>query len=267
MRQALSETQKRQFSGMVLLDRVCTNPRAFHAALLEQEDDHLLDDTFKYLLSEGVVDIGDDDFYIPTAAGRRAYQAMVHRQQSYLIHFDVFARVDLAAGVFANQERDYLEDERWDDLRVAVAEYKGIDPYRMVFLALLAEERFFAHEDWKFDLALGSSFFREMEDIVATQIAVQDLGYVAEDGARVPGETVIEDVILQGAAINADSMERERNRQQTIPEEFDPEEDAPQGPVGGNGTGESLIYDPWGPLQAYQGSPTFAEPIWHAPFW
>ena len=287
MRQAertpLSDIESRRFAGTVVLDRVCTTPGAFHAGLLEQEDDHLLDDTFKYLLAEGIVDIGEDDHYFPTDKGWRAYQSLIHQRQSYLVHFEVFAGVDLAAGTFAEQPKDFLGDSRWNDLRVAVAEYKGIDPYRIVFLAMLAEEQFFSNSDWKFDLALGSSFFREMEEIVASQISVEELGYTAEDGSQVSGESVIEDVILQGAAINQQRMEQEAGRQQTmlVEEPFEEEEEATpsngsgQGKDKSTGTGDTtstggwefVPYDPWAPLAGYAGSAVYVEPFWLSSYW
>lgn len=265
-RPPLAEVEKRRLAALVLLHRVVTEPKAFHAALLEQEDDALLDNTFKFMLSEELVKIGDDDYYQPTEKGAKAYQGLLHQQQSYLMHFDIFSRVDLAEGVFAEEETDYLDDPRWADLRVAVGEYKGIDPYRMVFLGLLAEGRFFQDEDWKFDLALGSTFFTELEEIVASQLSLDDLGYVAEDGARISGETVIEDVILQGSKINRARADRERQRQQQTL--FEEEEPARRGD---DGEGELdwvyAPYDPWGPMAAYAGSALFVEALWLSAFW
>lgn len=264
----LAEAQQQQFAALILLARVADNSNAYHAALLDG-DDGLLEPVFKYLLAEGLMEIAADDYYRPTDKGRQAYQNMLHQQQSYLVHFDVFARVDLGEGTFADLDRDYLEDPRWSDLRVAVAEYKGIDPFRMVFLAMLAEGQFFENPDWKFDLALGSTFFTELEGIVASQISVQELGYVAEDGARVSGEAVIEDVILQGSRLNQERMERERARQQTL---LDEEEERERAAAAGNGEGEEMEwvmvpYDPWGPMGAYAGSALFVEALWLSAFW
>ena len=261
-RDALDEAQRMQMAGLVLLDRVMTTPRGFHAALLEEEDDAVLDTVFKYLVSEGLVDIAEDDFYVATSKGRQAYQDMIHMQQSYLAHFDVFSRVDLGEGAFADPERDYLDDPRWSDLRVCVAEYKGIDPYRMVFLAQLSDEQFFENPDWKFDLALGSSFFTEMEEVVKSQIVLEELAYEIEGGEVVPGDEVIEDVILQGARINQERRDRELSRQQ---ENF--------GWEGGNGEDEDeedwtlQPYNPGEALNAYMGSPRFVEPMWKKPLW
>lgn len=263
----LDENRRQSFAGLILMDRVISQDNAYHAALLEGEDE-LLDGVFKYLLGEDLVEIGAEDYYEATEKGKQAYQNMMHQQQSYLVHFDIFGRVDLADGSFADLDEDFLEDSRWNDLRVAVALYKGIDPYRMVFLAMLAEGQFFENPDWKFDLALGSSFFAELEEIVGSQTTMDDLAYVAEDGAAVSGASVIEDVILQGSGVNKQRMEREqeRARQESLLEEEERragDDDDDEGDV----QWVMMPYDPWGSMAMYAGSAMFVEALWLSAMW
>lgn len=264
-----------------MLDRVITLDNAYHAGLLEAEDDALLESVFDYLTREGLVDIGEDDHYRATGVGRRVYQKMLHQQQSYLANFDVFARVDLAEGTFGDPERDHPDDPRWTDLRVAVAEFKEIESNRMVFLAMLAGGDFFENPDWKFDLALGSTFFQELEGVVQDQISLGDLAYEAEDGEQVSGESVLEDVILQGARHNKRAMDEHRSRQQELFEPYDDEEDEEEeesaaGPNGSGDGGEGVDkdeppafepYDAEAGMSAYMSSATFVEPLWLEPYW
>lgn len=264
-RPRLDEDQQHQFAGLILMDRVQNEPEHYHAALLEEKDDELLEKVFAYLQEENLVHIADDDHFRLTERGQQAYQNMLHQQQSYLVHFDIFARVDLSEGSFADLDEDFLADPRWSDLRVAVAEYKGIDIYRMIFLAMLAEGSFFENPDWKFDLALGSSFFKELEEVAASQITCAELGYVAEDGARVSGESVIEDVILQGSAVNKERMERERGRQQSLLEEEQADQDRDDQDDGVEWV--MMPYDPWYPMGAYAGSALFVEALWLSAYW
>ena len=261
-REALSEEVCRQFSALLLLDRLVIQPGAYHAGLLN-DDDALLEENFRYLLAENLAQIGSDDFYQLAPAGRQAYQRMLQQQQSYLIQFDIFAGVDLAEGTFADPEKDYAGDPRWADLRVAVAEYKGIDPYRVVFLGLLAEGSFFNRAHWQFDLALGSNFYTEIEEIVASQISAEELGYESEEGERVSGEAVLEDVILQGAKQVARDMEKERSMQSSLFEE------APEGGENGETGGNSpfVSYNPWPMLASYAYSAAFVDPLWLEPYW
>lgn len=259
-RPALTEAMKKSFSGVILLDKMAEDPKRFHVSLMEQPDDELLEPVFKFLLDDGVVEMGDDDYYHPTEKGVKAYQALLHQQQSYLAHFDIYGRVDLGEGVFADPEKDYQDDSRFEDLRVSVGEYKGIDPHRMVFLAMVAEGHFTENLEWKFDIALGSSFFKEMEEIVQSQISLADLGYETEEGEWVSGEEVMEDIILSGAKTNQERIEAYREQEQaSMLEEGDKDgEDEEEYMVG---------YDPYAPMGGYMGSPLFVEALWLSALW
>jgi hypothetical protein len=264
-RPALSEATCQRFAALALLDRLAVEPRAYHAALLEG-DDTFLEPVFDTMLAQDLVTIGEDDHYRPTPLGRRAYQRLLHQQQSYLAHFDIYAAVDLGKGAFADPESDYLDDPRWADLRVAVAEFKGVDPYRMVFLSMLAGGQFFESSGWKFDLALGSSFFKELEEIVHSQIALGELAYRDDDGTEVSGEDVLADVILQGAAINQQRLTEERRRAAARPADDEEPQEAEE-PDAGGFDAAAVPYDPLGPAAAYAGSATFVEPLWLDPYW
>jgi len=269
-RPALSDATCRQFAALALLDRLAATPGAYHVALLEG-DDAFLEPAFDHLLGEDLVAIGDDDRYRMTPLGRRAYQRLLHQQQSYLAHFDIYAAVDLGEGRFGEPGQDYMDDPRWSDLRVAVAECKAVDPYRMVFLSMLAGGEFFEGSGWQFDLALGSSFFQELQSIVHSQISLEELGYQDEDAVVVSGAEVLEDVIRQGAAINQQRLAEERRRQESLPlEDDDPPvgDAAPGGAEGESGVEAMLVpYAPWAPAAAYASSAGFVEPLWLEPYW
>ena len=89
-----------------------------------------------------------------------------------------------------------------------MAEFKGIDPYRVVFLAMLSAETFYENQDWKFDLSMGT-LFQEMKQIVLEQLHVDDLGYSDSEG-KVSGEEVIRDIIEQGSELVAQRKNREQ---------------------------------------------------------
>lgn len=273
-RPPLDEETCRQFSALVLLHQITSKPDAFHAGLLDG-DDSLLEPIFDYMMKLDLVTVGENDFYQPTVKGEEAYNKLLHQQRSYLIHYDVYGAVDLAEGEFGDPENDELDAPNWSDLRVAVAEYKKIDPYRTVFLSMLADEAFFGNPDWKFDIVLGSSFYKGLEEIVRSQIAVWELGYQEEDGSEVSGETVLEDVILQGARINKERLDRERQRQTSLFEEE--QEEARQKEERDSGDYDDgdydrggyayMPYDPWMPMGGYMGSPLFVEALWLSAFW
>ena len=175
-------------------------------ALLEKNEEGL-----EYLLNfmeeQNVLTVGEDNYYWPTQKGRDQYCQLVEQLESYIIHFDVFAYVDLEKGDFGDSKEDLMEGNQWSDLRVAVAEFKGIDPFRVVFLAMLSEEIFFENPDWKFDLGLGT-LFDELEQIVKDQVGIEDLSYEDQDGT-VSGEDVIRDIIEQGKFVVSERRKRE----------------------------------------------------------
>ena len=177
---------------------------------LAETDDEGLESLLNFMESLGTLTVGEDNYYKATDKGHEVYQDLVKQLEAYVTHFEVYAYVDLEQGIFGDPEKDLLEGEKWSDLRVAVAEHKGIDPYRVVFLAMLSAEPFYENPDWKFDLSMGT-LFQEMKQIVLEQLHVDDLGYSDSEG-KVPGEEVIRDIIEQGSELVA----KRNNREQEI---------------------------------------------------
>ena len=175
---------------------------------LAETDDEGLESLLNFMESRGTLTVEEDNYYKATDKGHEVYQDLVKQLEAYVTHFEVYAYVDLEQGIFGDPETDLLEGDKWSDLRVAVAEHKGIDPYRVVFLAMLSAETFYENPDWKFDLSMGT-LFQEMKQIVLEQLHVDDLGYSDSEG-KVSGEEVIRDIIEQGSELVAKRKSREQ---------------------------------------------------------
>ena len=175
---------------------------------LAETDDEGLESLLNFMESRGTLTVEEDNYYKATDKGHEVYQDLVKQLEAYVTHFEVYAYVDLEQGIFGDPETDLLEGDKWSDLRVAVAEHKGIDPYRVVFLAMLSAETFYENPDWKFDLSMGT-LFQEMEQIALEQLHVDDLGYSESEG-KVLGEEVIRDIIEQGSELAAKRKSREQ---------------------------------------------------------
>ena len=175
---------------------------------LAETDDEGLESLLNFMESRGTLTVEEDNYYKATDKGHEVYQDLVKQLEAYVTHFEVYAYVDLEQGIFGDPETDLLEGDKWSDLRVAVAEHKGIDPYRVVFLAMLSTETFYENPDWKFDLSMGT-LFQEMEQIALEQLHVDDLGYSESEG-KVSGEEVIRDIIEQGSELAAKRKSREQ---------------------------------------------------------
>ena len=175
---------------------------------LAETDDEGLESLLNFMESRGTLTVEEDNYYKATDKGHEVYQDLVKQLEAYVTHFEVYAYVDLEQGIIGDPETDLLEGDKWSDLRVAVAEHKGIDPYRVVFLAMLSAETFYENPDWKFDLSMGT-LFQEMKQIVLEQLHVDDLGYSDSEG-KVSGEEVIRDIIEQGSELVAQKKSREQ---------------------------------------------------------
>jgi hypothetical protein len=218
----IGDEQKKQFAGAYLLEKMI-NHRLSIPIFLDGNDEDL-EPVLEYLMAKGYAEIKNNENYIPTEKGREVLKRFLQRYHDYLKHFDIYCAVDLGQGTFAfadyfeydhlestgaGEWRRFLSEDRWEDLRVAVAEFKKLDPVEIVFMSFLNEGRFGeTPEGWQFDLLLGS-VWDEILEICSTALAVDDLGYEAEDGEKVSGEAVMQDVISQGAELALELRKRE----------------------------------------------------------
>lgn len=166
------------------------------------------------MVANGVLTIKSGE-YVPTELGRTELQNFYNRYYEYLKMLDIFCAVDLEAGEFAfsriNDESfsdddwfNYLSDERFSDVRVAVSVFKGLDPNEIVFMSFLNEGRFDVVDidgntvpNWQFNLTNeNDGIWNEIEAITDSAI---DVDYLREDG-------VLEDVIKQGTQIAMDLL-------------------------------------------------------------
>ena len=215
-RKSLTDSQRQEFGILLLLHRIANSQDKIHFSFLDQNH-KTIEPNLKALEQQDLVQLDVEQHYQLSEKGQQSYDRLVQQQVSYQAHFEIYTFVDLGAGTFADPETDLLEDECWADLRVAVAEHKGIDPYRVVFLAMLSDESFFTSKDWYFDLAMGT-LFDELESITKEQIRIDELSYDDEDGNEVMGEEVIVDVIEQGSQLAQERRER-RAFDQDVPNE------------------------------------------------
>lgn len=208
MKYSVTDQQKKEFAGIYLLEFIINKPKAF--ALFLEHDESDLEPILEYLLVKGWIQIMNDEKYVPTVDGRLELKKFLEKYSAYLENFDVFCAVDLGAGEFAFQYWDDIEDEeewerflnqeRWEDMRVAVADYLKMNPVEIVFMSFVAEDRFGRDQTgWQFDLLLGS-VWDEILEICNTALQVNDLSYESDTGI-VSGENVIQDIIKQGKAL------------------------------------------------------------------
>lgn len=204
----ISKDQKLRFAGLYLLEYMINRPQVF--ALWLEKDDAELEPILEWLLVQGWIEIHEEKSYVPNAAGRLVIEKFLKRYAKFVYFFDVFSAVDLGAGEFAFSRYfdfsdhdtwiEYLGEQRFEDLRVAVAEYLDIDAVEIVFMSFIREDRFGRDAGgWQFDLLLGT-VWDEVVEICNSALDVDELGYEHE-GSRISGEQVMSDILTQGAEL------------------------------------------------------------------
>lgn len=200
-----------QFAGLFVLKYMRDQELMCSIALVDEEV--ALQEVFMWLLEQSYVQVDADEYYQVTVKGADILNNFEKRYQTFLEEFDVFCAVDLQEGVFAFEEygrfanqkewQEFLSQERWEDLRVAVAEYKNLDPVEIVFMSFMQEEKFGPDESgWNYDRLLGK-VWDDILAVVNTAIKVEDLGY-EDDHGLIPGEDVVKDIVEQGQALMTD---------------------------------------------------------------
>lgn len=210
---SISEEEKKEFAGIYLLEYMINTP--YSPPIFLQGNDQDLETVLEWLMAKDFISIKGDENYIPTEKGRVELKKFMARYSEYLTMFDIFCAVDLESGDFAYDDWDkfesdeefqnFINEDRWDDLRVAVASYKEMNAVEIVFMNFINEHRFGRNESgWQFDLLLGS-VWDEILDLCEKSVQWEELGYEDDQGA-VPAESVIEDIITQGTEIMLDLL-------------------------------------------------------------
>jgi len=198
MRYNLLEKDRVNFISLVLLNEIVQFQHYFPKNLTG--DDIFLSRNLELLEQNGCLRI-ENGKYVPTEKGRDEVVRLYNKYYEYLKLFDIFCAVDLEAGEFAfnrinddmsdDQWNAFLNEERFSDVRVAVADFKGMNPIEIVFMSFLNDNRFDCGvEGWQKNLT-DMAIWDEIVEICNTAI---DVDYLKQDG-------VLEDVIKQGTEL------------------------------------------------------------------
>jgi hypothetical protein len=242
----LTEDNKKTYKAIILLNELTNGTHKFQT--VANGDDQILEPLFIELMAKGYVGTQGIN-YVATAKGEEVFGNFMQRYTEYLKVYDVFSFVDLEKGEFAfaryfdfdtdEQWDSFKNDQRFDDLRIAVALFKKIDPNEIVFMSFINENRFDTQSDgWQMDLASDNTW-AEIGAIVDTAIKPEEVG-----------DDAMQDMIRQGSDLMMDLLKEEQRQR---------EEDAQ------NNTYEEVeeyetvayyepYYDPW-----------YVSPIWYVP--
>jgi hypothetical protein len=212
----VTEQQKLQYGGVFLLQNMVQEGQQY--PLLLEGADRDLEPLLDWLFARRYTEIEDESHYVPTPKGRQVLERFLARYENFLRTIDIYCAVDLEEGTFAferlfdfEDERDwheFLAQERFSDLRVAVAEFKQIDPIELVFMASIGDGTLSTEDDgWQTHLTQGE-FWSMLEEVVRSALRAEDLGHVDDEG-HVDGQEVLRRVIVEGAELNLELKKHE----------------------------------------------------------
>jgi hypothetical protein len=255
--------QKLQLGGIFLLEQLAAGDSPF--PLLLEGDDQLLEPLLDWLYRKGYTEIVDNSHYAPTNKGRKALERFVERHENFLRTLDIYSAVDLEAGSFAferifefDDERDwndYLGEERFSDLRIAVAEFKKLDPVETVFMACTDDGTLDVDEaGWQAALVHGD-FWDFVQEVLDNALRPSDLSHHDGEGT-VSGDDILRQVIIDGAELNLELKKEEARREAEDGGSDDGHAD------GNDEVGQETIVTEY----AAYSDPYYVSPVWLLPW-
>ena len=252
----VTENNKKNFRSILLLDELIAHNRQFKT--VADPDDKILEPYFVELMAKGYVTTSGGN-YIATTKGHEAYQVFNKRFQEYLRLFDIYSFVDLTKGEFAfaryfdfdtDEDWDnYTNDDRFEDLRIAVAIFKKLDPAEIVFMSFINEKRIDTESTgWQMDL-VTDTMWNEIEEICTTSLKPEQLGT----------PDVIEDIVRQGTDLMMELMKEEQERHK--------EEEEEARANGNNSMAQGTIVEEYETVEYYEPyyDPWYISPLWLVP--
>lgn len=205
---SISPEEIKTFAGTFLLTLMQKENRSYDVLLPDEEE--YLQPTLTWLQMKALVEINDTHHYVLTESGKNKALAFASRYSTLLTYFDLFSAVDLAEGQFAFEEfgnfkstaawERYLDNDRWEDLRIPVIEHLGGSAVEMVYCQFVQENRL-ANGDTYWPLEMNSgNLWDEILEICNSAIKPIDLAYPDDhsEGGTTSGEEVLDDIVEQG---------------------------------------------------------------------
>lgn len=209
----ISNENKKNFQSIILADLI----DRVGIKTIANGDDRLLEPYLIDMMSKGYVTTSGVN-YVLTPTGKGVLDNFMSRYNEYLKLYDIYAFVDLDKAEFAfSSYFNFNTDEEWnvfknnsrfEDLRIAVALFKKLNPAEIVFMSFINEGRFdTTSTGWQFDL-LSDKIWEEINTICQSAYTPEQLG-----------EAAMKDMIQQGAEILVSILKEEEARNSKIAED------------------------------------------------
>jgi DNA-binding PadR family transcriptional regulator len=233
---SLSTEQKLYFASVLLLEDINNFGTKFPVLL--EGDDEMLEPLFKHMGSKGWLTVEGTN-YQATDEGRKVLKNYLEKLTEFRSVFKIYSAVDTGEGEFGydkyfefdtdEQFEDYINLDRFEDLRVAVCELKGINPLDVIFLEFVDTGRFdFEQLGWQAELVTGL-IWDDMLEVANTNIHLEDLTEYDEEGPTFDGKEVCKMIVEKGTELMMDLIKTQAEEDSKVEEddfeEFDEEEE------------------------------------------
>lgn len=189
------------YASLFLLKEMIEKNAIF--SLYPHDDEHVLEPILKHLHECSYVRINRHHEFVVTKKGENHIQSFLSRYSAFMEEYDVFSGVDLKEQDFAiryyssfqeePEWKAFLEEERWVDLRIAIAEYQGLDAMEMTLMRFIYENRFGRlYETWNYECLLGS-IWDEIQSACNNAIRLKTLNaYTREQDSELFLQTLLD---------------------------------------------------------------------------
>lgn len=192
-----------QYAGLFLLKEIVEKNSIFTTH--PDDDESVLEPILIWLKEAGHLRLNRHNEYAATKRGREHVFSFLERYSAFTQEYDVFSGVDLKSQDFAiryyntfHEEvewNSFLQDERWEDLRIAIAEYQGFDAIEMTFMRFVHNDHFGRYNNaWNFELLLGA-IWEEIQASCNNAVRLQSLA--CQFSAQSP-EMFLQDILEKG---------------------------------------------------------------------
>jgi len=262
MKYIFDEDKRELYSAIIVLDAIYDKGHRFVSNLLSL-DDQLLLPVFNRMVEKGLLIINDDHVYVPTDKGTEFIENFYQRYGEFIKLYDLYCAVDLTAGEFAfskildmeeSEFQKYLVNDRWEDVRVAVCEFKKIDAMQIVFLSFVRENRIDTTQiGWQKNL-VEDAIWDEITNICNSAVSAE---YLSKDDQ-------IKNIVITGSELLKTLLEREKQEQEAQPE---PQEDTTTTTTTTTVVTTEEVVDDYYDDPYYYYEPYYYDPFYISPCW
>lgn len=211
------------YRGIIILNEMINNHRLF--PIIGNNDVETLKPLLISMSNKGLVKLENNEFK-PTEKGRENLLGFYNKFYEFVKIFQIFSAVDLENGTFAYDKYwqmgeeaflEFINEPQFEDCRIAIAEFKKIDPIEIVFMSFLNENKIdVTASDWAFNL-ISDLIYDEIIDICNCAIHAEDLQdgdailAIVEQGSKLAIKLITEEAEILKAAQTEDELNNQNN--------------------------------------------------------